>query len=596
MVKYDEWNSLAAMFFERAGELGEKPFLWAKREGRYQPTSWAEAARQASRLSRGLRALGVEPGERVLLVSENRPEWPISDVAVMAAGAITVPAYTTNTVHDYRHLLDDSGASAAIVSTRALAARLLPAAHDAPGLRIVVAMETLDGAANTDTPVHAWNDVLAQGAEQPDDVEVQVAKARPGDLACLIYTSGTGGNPKGVMLSHRAILWNCKGAYRLLEEIGLDDETFLSFLPLSHSYEHSAGQFFPISIGAQIYYAEGADALTTNLIEARPTLMVSVPRLYEVMRQRIMAGVKRAGGTKAKMFAKAVELGSRDHEHGRLGLTGGLYNSLLDRLVRSKVRARFGGRLKAMVSGGAPLNPEVGLFFTALGVRILQGYGQTEAAPVVSCNPPRRVKLETVGPPCEGVEVRIAEDGEILVKGPLVMDGYWKNPEATADALIDGWLHTGDIGRIDSDGYIQITDRKKDIIVVSGGDNVSPQRVEGLLTLQPEIAQAMVYGDARPYLVALLVPDPAAIESFARHHKVTAQLSELAENAGFATLLGESVERANLDLSVIERVKRFAIARDVFSVENGQMTPTLKIRRHHILDVYRATIDGLYLH
>jgi len=595
-VKYDEWNSLAAMFFERAGELGEKPFLWAKREGRYQPTSWTEAARQASCLSRGLRVLGVEPGERVLLVSENRPEWPIADVAIMAAGAITVPAYTTNTVHDHRHLLNDSGASAAIVSTRALAARLLPAALDTPGLRIIVAMETLDGTASTDTPtpVHAWNDVLAQGAEQPDDVEVQVAKARPGDLACLIYTSGTSGNPKGVMLSHRAILWNCKGAYRLLEEIGLDDETFLSFLPLSHSYEHSAGQFFPISIGAQIYYAEGADALATNLIEARPTLMVSVPRLYEVMRQRIMAGVKRAGGTKAKMFAKAVELGSRDHEHGRLGLTGGLYNSLLDRLVRSKVRARFGGRLKAMVSGGAPLNPEVGLFFTALGVRILQGYGQTEAAPVVSCNPPRRVKLETVGPPCEGVEVHIAEDGEILVKGPLVMDGYWKNPEATADALIDGWLHTGDIGRIDSDGYIQITDRKKDIIVVSGGDNVSPQRVEGLLTLQPEIAQAVVYGDARPHLVALLVPDPAAIESFAHRHKVVAQLSVLAENAGFATLLGEVVERANLDLSVIERVKRFAIARDPFSVENGQMTPTLKIRRHHILDVYRATIDGLY--
>ena len=593
-MKYDEWNSLAAMFFERAGELGEKPFLWSKRDGRYQATSWAEAAGQASRLSRGLRALGLEPGERVVLVSENRPEWPIADIAVIAAGAITVPGYTTNTVHDHRHLLTDSGASAAIVSSRALAARLLPAALDAPGLRFVVALEALDGAANTDTPVHGWDDVLARGAEQPDDVAAQVAKAQPGDLACLIYTSGTGGNPKGVMLSHRAMLWNCKGAYRLLEEIGLDDEVFLSFLPLSHSYEHTVGQFFPISIGAQIYYAEGADALSADLLEVRPTLMISVPRLYEVMRQRILAGVKRAGGTKAKMFAKAVELGSRRYEHGRLGLTGGLYNSLLDRLVRAKVRERFGGRLKAMVSGGAPLNPEIGLFFTALGVRILQGYGQTEAAPVVSCNPPHRVKLETVGPPCEGVNVRIAEDGEILVQGPLVMDGYWNNPEATADALIDGWLHTGDVGHIDSDGYIRITDRKKDIIVFSGGDNVSPQRVEGLLTLQPEIAQAMVYGDARPHLVALLVPDAATIESFARHHKVAPKLSELADNADFAALLGDAVERANLDLSVIERVKRFAIAHDAFTVENGQMTPTLKIRRHRILDIYRDTIEGLY--
>ena len=593
-MKYDEWNSLAAMFFERAAEMDEKPMLWAKCEGRYQPTSWAEAARQVSQLSRGLRALGVEPGERVVLVSENRPEWPIADIAVMAAGAVTVPAYTTNTVHDHRHLLTDSGACAAIVSTRARAARLLPASLDAPGLRFVVAMEALDGAANTETPVHGWDDVLAQGAGQPDDVADQVAKARPGDLACLIYTSGTGGNPKGVMLSHRAILWNCMGAYRLLEEIGLDDEVFLSFLPLSHSYEHTAGQFFPLSIGAQIYYAEGADALSANLIEVRPTLMVSVPRLYEVMRQRILAGVNRAGGTKAKMFAKAVELGSRDYEHSRLGLTGSLYNALLDRLVRTKVRERFGGRLKAMVSGGAPLNPEVGLFFTALGVRILQGYGQTEAAPVVSCNPPRRVKLDTVGPPCEGVEVRIAGDGEILVKGPLVMDGYWNNPEATADALIDGWLHTGDVGRVDSDGYIRITDRKKDIIVVSGGDNVSPQRVEGLLTLQPEIAQAMVYGDTRPHLVALLVPDPATLESFARHHGVESDLAGLAGNVEFTALLGAAVERANLDLSVIERVRRFALAPDAFTVENGQMTPTLKIRRHRILDAYRDTIEGLY--
>ena len=593
-MKYDEWTSLAAMFYESAETGGDKPFLWAKRDGRYQATSWREAAAQVSALSRGLRALGIERGDRVALVSESRPEWPVADIAIMAAGAITVPGYITNTVQNHRHLLADSGAKGAIVSTSKLAARLLPAALDAPALDFVIAMEPL-AESGTGKTVHHWPILLEEGRARPDDVAESVAKASRDDIACLIYTSGTGGNPKGVMLSHRSILHNCKGAYRLLERIGLDDEVFLSFLPLSHSYEHTPGQFFPISINAQIYYAEGADQLAANLAEVRPTLMIAVPRLYEVMRQRILTSVKRAGGTKAKLFHKAVELGSRAYEDKHsLGFTGSLYNTVLDKLVRAKVADRFGGRLKAMVSGGAPLNPDVGLFFTALGVRILQGYGQTEAAPVVSCNPPHKVKLHTVGPPLDGVEVKTAADGELLVRGPLVMEGYWENPEATAEALVDGWLHTGDVGEIDADGYIRITDRKKDIIVVSGGDNVSPQRVEGLLTLQSEIAQAMAYGDARPHLVAIVVPDLSAIESFARLHKVEPSLPQLAENAAFVEMISKAVESANLDLSVIERIKRFAIAHDGFTVENGQMTPTLKIRRHRILDVYRDTIEGLY--
>ena len=319
-------------------------------------------------------------------------------------------------------------------------------------------------------------------------------RCRPDDTACLIYTSGTGGVPKGVMLSHRNIIGNCRGAYRLLEQLGLGDEVFLSFLPLSHSYEHTAGLMFPISIGAEIYFAEGADTLAANLLEARPTIMTAVPRLYETMHQRIRLGIQREHGLKRRLFEQAVAIGRKRLAGERLALGERLLDPVLDRLVRDKVRARFGGRLKAMISGGAPLNPEIGGFFLALGVTLLQGYGQTEAAPVIACNPPDRIRIDTVGPALDGVEIRIAEDGEILVRGDNVMKGYWNDPEATARTLDEGWLHTGDIGALDPDGYLRITDRKRDFIKNSGGDMISPARVESALTLAPEIAQAMVIG------------------------------------------------------------------------------------------------------
>ncbi|MEE9301907.1 MAG: long-chain fatty acid--CoA ligase [Alphaproteobacteria bacterium] len=593
--KYDDWRNLPEMFFERAAELADKPFLWAKKTGAYRPLSWRQTAQRVSALSRGLRALGIAAGDRVALVSENRPEFAIADFAVMAAGAITVPTYTTHTTRDHRHVLTDCGAKAVIVSSASLAARLLPAANDAREVRFVVTMEPVSEGAGLTVEIHSWDEVLTLGRERPDDVGEIVARAAPDDVACLIYTSGTGGNPKGVMLSHRAILFNCMGAHSLLEEIGLEDEVFLSFLPLSHSYEHTCGQCFPISIGAEIYYAQGIESLSANLLEARPTFMISVPRLYDMMRQRILHAMRREGGSKEKLFMKAVELGSRAYERrGGLRLTERFYDFALKRLVRQKVKERFGGRLKAMVSGGAPLNYEAGLFFTALGIRILQGYGQTEAAPVVSCNPPRRVKLKTVGPPLKDVEVKIAEDGEILVKGPLVMEGYWNNREASVEALRDGWLHTGDVGAFDEDGYLMITDRKKDIIVLSGGDNISPQRIEGILTLQPEIEQAMAHGDTRAHLVALIVPDPQAVERWAAAYGKEAKLHRLADDADFVEWIGKAIERANMDLSSIERIKRFTLAHEPFTVENGQLTPTLKVRRHNVVRIYGPALDALY--
>jgi long-chain acyl-CoA synthetase len=422
-----------------------------------------------------------------------------------------------------------------------------------------------------------------------------VARATRRDTACFIYTSGTGGVPKGVILSHGAILCNCMGAYHLLEQLGLGGDVFLSFLPLSHSYEHTAGQFFPISIGAEIYYATGVEQLLTNLAEARPTIMTAVPRLYESMYQRIRRGVEKQGGLKARLFDLALELGRKRYaDPASLNPWERLLDRVTDRLVRDKMRARFGGRLKAMVSGGAALNPDIGIFFDALGLCVLQGYGQTETAPVISANPPGRIKMHTVGPPLRGVEVKIAEDGEILVRGELLMDGYWRNEDATAEALQDGWLHTGDIGDIDDDGFLRITDRKKDIIVLSGGDNVSPARIEGFLSLEAEIYQAMVLGDKRPHLVAILVPDEEFLAGFARNHGRKPELAALADDPDLRTALMAVVERVNQALSPLERVRRFTLARAPFTVENEMMTPTLKIRRHRIQAAYGEEIEGLY--
>lgn len=592
---YGACPNLARMFFDRAAERGDRPFLWAKRDGAYQPVTWAEAVRQVSALSRGLRTLGVGRGDRICLVSENRPEWILADIAIMAAGAITVPAYTTNTASDHRHILTNSGAKAAIVSKPALAERVLAGALEASELKHVICLEMPAKQPQGGPMVLSWSDVAAKGHAAPDDVAGVVGAIARTDTACIIYTSGTGGVPKGVMLSHGAILHNCKGAFHLLLELGLEDEVFLSFLPLSHSYEHTAGAHFPVSIGAQVYYAEGVDTLLANMAEAKPTLMTAVPRLYESMHARIMRDVRRTGGLKEKLFVKTVELGRKRYEAGgQLGPIDALVDAVLDRLVRAKLRARFGGRLKAFVSGGGPLNVEIGKFFNALGVNLLQGYGLTESAPVVSCNLPKKVKIHTVGPPVVDTEVKIATDGEILVRGELLMQGYWRDPAATAAAIQNGWLHTGDIGVIDADGYIQITDRKKDIIVNSGGDNISPQRVEGFLTLQPEIAQAMVYGDKHPHLVGLIVPNREFAEPWAKMHNKPLDMAALAQDPAFQNAVYQAVERVNRDLSVIERVRRITLTAEPFSVENGMMTPTLKIRRHKIKEKYEERLKRLY--
>ncbi len=593
MAEY-RWPNLAAMFFDQVARHGDRPFLWAKRDGAYRALSWGDAAARVTALARGLRMLGIEPGDRVVLVSENRPAWLIADVAIMAAGAISVPAYTTNTEADHLHILSDCGAKGAIVSTRKLAERLRPAATTAPDLEFVIAIEPPDIDQASSFDLHSLDAVQDMGKNGHENVVELAGRWKQDDTACIIYTSGTGGAPKGVMLSHKAIMHNCLGAKDALVDIGLGDETFLSFLPLSHSYEHSAGQFFPISIGAEIYYAEGVETLATNMIEAKPTIMTAVPRLYEMLYQRITVGVRKTGGSKEKLFNKALELGTKRYETGKLGFVETIQNAVLEKLVRSKLRGRFGGRLKALVSGGAPLNPELGTFFTALGLRILQGYGQTETAPVVSVNRAYQVKMHTVGPPLIETEVKIADDGEILVKGDLVMQGYWGKPDATRETIINGWVHTGDIGKFDDDGHLMITDRKKDIIVNSGGDNLAPQRIEGIICLEAEIAQAMVYGDKRPHITALVVPDNDWLRDWAAAAGKPGSMSELAGDDDLRKALVPAMDRINAGLSNIEKVRRFMIADEPFSIDNAQMTPTMKVRRHKLIEVYGDRLEKLY--
>jgi long-chain acyl-CoA synthetase len=574
----EHFDNLVSLFLTRAEAKGGKPFLWVKHDDAWRSISWAEAARQVAALAASLKRIGLEPGDRVALVSENRPEWLIADLAVMAAGCVTVPTYTTNTTRDHAHVLGNSGARAVIVSNQKLARNLVPAVFSSTECHHIVGIEDIRAGQVPDwVNVHHWGE-LTGGDGDVAALRQQIAGVSRGDLACIIYTSGTGGAPRGVQQHHGAILHNVEGCTDIIStDFGWGDEVFLSFLPASHAYEHSGGQHFPIALGGQIYYAESLEKLAANIEEVQPTIMVVVPRLFEMLRARIMKSIETSGGLSKYLLDRALKIGGDKYE-GRLKPWDRPMDGLLSLTLRRKVKAKVGGRTKAWVSGGAPLNPEVGIFFQSLGITFLQGYGQTEAGPVIACNRPSAgIRLDTVGPPVLNCEVRIAEDGEIMVRGENVMHGYWRNPEETARVLRDGWLATGDVGHVDNKGRIVITDRKKDILVNDKGDNVSPQRIEGMLTLQPEIAQAMIYGDRRSHFVALLVPDP-----------------EIASDPDLHQQLQRALERVNADLSVIERIRRFVTADEPFTIENEQLTPSMKIRRHVISTVYGERLDALY--
>lgn len=572
-------NSLSDQFFETARTHSEKPFLYEKVDGVWQGSTYGEVANSVLRAAGCLKKLGVEKGDRVVIGSENCVNWAVADLAIMTIGALVVPSYSTNTMEDHLHVINDSGAVLAITSSGDLAEKMAQAADKAKACKTLICFDDADINIKTSSiSIKDWKKELIQ-------VELSLLEnvredINPDDLSCLIYTSGTGGLPKGVMLTHRSISANVVGVRQMLERADLvNNQRFLSLLPLSHSYEHTGGLHLPISMGAEIWYCESVDQVSSNLQEVSPTLMIAVPRLYEVLFDRIDRGLKAKGGLSEKLFRKAVALGLKKLDGEKLSLSEKIMDRLLEKLVRAKVRQRLGGRLRYFCSGGAPLNPDIGRFFLAIGVGILQGYGQTEASPVISLNPPDDIRISTVGVPVPGVELILDDDGQILVRGDMVMQGYWNKLEESKETIQDGWLQTGDIGRIDDDGYLMITGRKKEIIVNSGGDNIAPARVEALLCMHPDIEQAMLTGDKRPWLAAVIVP--------------SVEISSLPK-ADQQKRLKTACDSINSNLSQLEKVRRFVIADEPFTIENGEMTPTLKVRRHMVMKRYSDALNGLY--
>ena len=595
-INFDNFNSVVSLFNHQCKELKDSPYLWRKVEGKFLSLSWLEVQKKVNALAKGLISLGILKGDRVVILSENRPEWQIADLAIMSIGGITVPAYTTSTTSDYKHIINHSEARCIIVSSNDLALKAIPATLNSKCKNVILIDEDKK---KFDEPLYFtnWNDLIEQNnnSKNDNDLDENIKSQKRTDTACIIYTSGTGGSPKGVMLSHGAMLINCSGAQELLKNLisDLSEIRFLSWLPLSHSYEHTL-QFYEMGIGAQIYYAEGIDKLLVNMSEVKPHFMTAVPRFYDSLHTRISQGLKKQGKLSQLFFSTTLKLGKKKYNNQKMTSMEKVLNGIMDKIVRKKVNKRFGGSLRALVSGGAALNYEVGLYLTALGLPLLQGYGQTETAPVVSANPPERIKLDTVGTIFKGTEVKIAEDGEILVRGENIMNGYWNDPKATSSTIVDGWVHTGDIGEFDEDNYLKITDRKKDIIVNAGGDNISPSRVEEKLNIEPEISQSMVYGDFKNYLVAIIVPDKEQALLWAKNNNKENSLSTLVKDEDYNKTIKEIISKVNNNLSVIEQVRKFILIDHEFTIENDMMTPTMKVKRYKIKSVFGDQLENLY--
>ena len=594
-VNFDEFNSVVAIFAKQSSLLNNSPYLWRKVEHKYVSLSWQEVRNKVESLAVALKNTGILEGDRIVIVSENRPEWQIADLAIMAIGAITVPAYTTSTTSDYEYIIQQSGARCLIVSNHDLAQKVLPAVLNSPQCQTIIKIDSDNKSYNEPVKVVSWNSLMKENSNHTFQLDKNIKNQKRHDTACINYTSGTGGNPKGVMLSHGAMLTNCTGCKYLLEDIvsSLKEIRFLSWLPLSHSYEHTI-TFYMIGIGAQIYYAEGIDKLLINMGEAKPHFMTAVPRFYDSLHTRISQGLKKQSKISQWFFAETLKLGKKVYFNQQLSNFERIKNNLLDKIVRKKVNKRFGGCLKALVSGGAALNFEVGLYLSALGLPLLQGYGQTETGPVVSANPPSKIKLGTVGKIFVGTKVKIADDGEILVTGGNLMNGYWNDPKSTAATLINGWIHTGDIGELDEEGYLKITDRKKDIIVNAGGDNISPSRIEEKLNFEPEISQCMMYGDYKNYLVAIIVPDRDFAKTWAEENNKQFSIDELIKDEEFIRVINQVTERVNKKLSTIEQVRKFLLIDKEFTIENEMMTPTLKVRRFMVKLNYVNKLEELY--
>ena len=574
-MKLENFNNLIELFFYQTEKQNPKSILlqWLNPNNKKSFT-WEETKLNIFKLSKTLKE-NVKEGDRCLLVSENRPEWFISDLAIMLSGAITVPAYTTYTNNDYKYLIEDCEPKIVIVSNNDMLKKLNTTINEKNFIKKIITFDEVAKAyhnLNIDNKEKYldFNSIIKNDLSEKD--KIQNLNLKRSSTACIIYTSGTGGNPKGVILSHGGILNNLEGACEIMKPLIDSRPVFLTWLPLSHSYEHTV-QFAQIAVGAKVFYAEKIEKLLDNMAEAKPTIMTAVPRFYQNLYNKININMKKQTGFKAKLIQETIRLGKKKLLKEKMTFFEKLLNLMLNVLVRKKIRKQFGGKLRAFVSGGGALDKEIGEFLNSIGLPTLQGYGLTETSPVVSCNPIHNIKVETVGPPFKGNKIKISEDGEILVKGENVMLGYWNQKEETANVIKDGWLHTGDIGEINpEDGYLKITDRKKDIIVSAGGDNISPAKIENIITNEAEIDQCVVYGDKKNYLVALIVPNKEFLKE----------------------KINIIIENINKKLTQVEKIKKIQLIDENFSIENGLLTPTMKVKRKKVTEKYKKELENLY--
>ncbi len=578
-MNLDNLNSLIELFFYQADKQDKKSiFLQWLNPNNKKTYTWEETKLNIFKLSKIIKE-NIKEGDRCLLVSENRPEWFISDLAIMLSGGITVPAYTTYTEEDYKYLIEDCEPTIVIVSNNDMLKKLNTTINEKIFIKKIITFDEVEKAnhkLNIDNKEKYldFSTIIKNNLSEKD--KIQNNNLKRSSVACIIYTSGTGGNPKGVILSHGGILNNLVGACEIMKPLITSRPVFLTWLPLSHSYEHCV-QFAQIAVGAKVFYAEKIEKLLDNISEAKPTIMTAVPRFYQNLYNKININMKKQTGIKAKLVDATIRLGKKRLLKKKMSFFEKLLNSLMDILVRKKIKQQFGGNLKAFISGGGALDREIGEFLNSVGLPTLQGYGLTETSPVVSCNPIHKIKVETVGPPFKGNQVKIANDGEILVKGENVMLGYWNKKEETDKVIKDGWLHTGDIGEIEpNDGYLKITDRKKDIIVSLGGDNISPAKIENMITNEQEVDQCMVYGDKKNYLVALIVANKEFLKEKEKEK------------------INNVIENVNKKLTLVEKIKKIQLIDENFSIENGLLTPTMKIKRKKVTEKYKKDLEKLY--
>ena len=564
-MDFKKYNNLVELFFEKCENQNQDKIFLSSLKDNNKNFTWNEVKRTVLQLANEISKV-IKKGDRCLLISENRPEWMISDLSIMLAGGITVPAYTTYVSRDYEYIINDCTPSIVLVSNNEQFKKINIICEKSPFIKKIISFEKLTG-----VETQHYYDFEQLNKNKNELIKLE-NKALRSDPACIIYTSGTQGNPKGVILSHGGILSNCEGGYKLLKPILEKETRFLTWLPLSHSYEHAV-QFIQIAVGAKVYYAESIDKLIKNMGECSPHIMTAVPRFYQNLYQKINSTFNKAKGLKKVLVNNTIKLGNKNFTKQKMSLLENVVNFFVEKLVRNKIKRQFGGCLKTFVSGGGALDEEIGLFLNAIGLPTLQGYGLTETSPVVSCNPIDDIRIDTVGIPFECNQVKIASDGEILVKGENVMLGYWNNEEETKKVLNNGWLHTGDIGKFENN-YLKITDRKKDILISPGGDNISPLKIENMLSSLEIIDQAIVYGDNKPYLVALIILNKDFQYKREEFEK--------------------ELEKINKNLTKVEKIKKYFVIDENFTIENGMMTPTLKLKRFKIINKYKKEFEKLY--